>query len=111
MEGSLNKSDHVMIYMTAANREQALAIGRALVEARLVACANVLGDVNSVYWWDGAVQQGQEAVMIAKTRTDLADEVIAKVREIHTYSCPCVVALPITAGNPDFLKWITAETK
>lgn len=107
----MEKTDTVMIYVTAAQSEQAMALGRALVEARLVACANVLGGVNSVYWWDGAVQEGQEAVLIAKTRSDLVDAVIAKVKAIHTYSCPCVVALPILGGNPDFLDWISAETR
>jgi periplasmic divalent cation tolerance protein len=109
MDNNCN-SNFAMIYVTAADHEQALAIGKALVSARLVACANVLPSVNSVYWWDDAVQEGQEAVLIAKTTAALVDVVIAKVRELHTYSCPCVVALPIIAGNPDFLSWIAAET-
>ena len=85
-------------------------LARSLVEARLVACANVLDGATSVYWWDGKVQEELEAVMICKTRTEMVDPVIARVRELHSYSCPCVVALPITAGNPAFLDWIEAET-
>ena len=99
-----------LIYLTAPNRESALRIGRTLVENRLVACANVLDGATSIFWWDGAIQQDSEAVLIAKTTSDKVSEVIDKVREIHEYSCPCVVALPIGQGNPAFLDWISAET-
>lgn len=99
-----------LIYVTASNRDEALKLARTLVEARLVACANVLDGVTSLYWWEGEVQEEPEAVMICKTRQDLVEAVVARVKELHSYSCPCVVALPITAGNPAFLDWIAAET-
>ena len=99
-----------LIYITAPNRDEAVKMARSLVESRLVACANVLEGATSLYWWEGKVQEDSEAVMICKTRTDLVETVIARVREIHPYSCPCVVALPISAGNPAFLDWIDAET-
>ena len=99
-----------LIYVTASNRDEALKLARILVESRLVACANVLDGATSLYWWDGKVQEDREAVMIAKTRTDLVDAVILRVKAEHSYACPCVVAMPIAAGNPDFLAWIAAET-
>lgn len=99
-----------LIYVTAPGVEEARAIGRALVEARLVASANVVSGVSSVYWWDGQVRDAEEALLIAKTRTDLVDAVIEAVRARHSYVCPCVVALPIAAGNPDYLDWLAAET-
>ena len=99
-----------LIYITAPNREEAVKMARSLVESRLVACANVLDGATSLYWWEGKVQEESEVVMICKTRADLVEAVIARVGEIHPYSCPCVVALPITAGNPAFLAWIDAET-
>ena len=86
------------------------SIGRKLVEERLCACANVVGGIISFYWWDGAVQEDAEAVLIAKTRKDLVAVVTERIKELHGYDCPCVVALPITAGNPDFLQWIDRET-
>jgi len=100
-----------MLYITAGSRDEALAIARALVEARLAACANVLPGVTSVYWWDGSVQEEDEVALIMKTRHDLVDEAVARVRELHSYDCPCVVSLPITGGNGDFLDWIAKETK
>ncbi len=100
-----------MIYVTAGSREEALGIGRALVEARIAACVNVLGPVTSIYWWENGVREDSEVGLIVKTRQDLVDSVVAKVKELHSYDCPCVVSLPITAGNPDFLDWIVNETK
>ncbi len=99
------------IYITAASQEEALAIGRALVEARLAACANVFPGVTSIYWWEGSRQEDSEVVLILKTRQDLVDEVVAKVKELHSYECPCVVAFAIAGGNKDVLDWIARETK
>lgn len=99
-----------LVYITAAHREQALEIGRRLVEERLAACANVLEPMTSVYCWEGHVQQETEAVLIAKTRTALVERVAARVRELHSYQCPCVVSWPIAAGNAEFLQWIADQT-
>ncbi len=102
---------NTLIYVTASSRDEALRIGRAAVEARLAACANVLGDISSLYWWEGAVQEDAEVALILKTREELVPALTEKVLELHSYSCPCVVSLPIGAGNPDFLKWIGDETR
>ncbi len=98
------------LYMTAETRDEAQAIGRALVEERLVACANILGPMDSIYWWDGAVKSETEVAFIVKTRATLVDKVVARVTEMHTYDCPCIVARPIEGGNPDYLAWIEAQT-
>jgi periplasmic divalent cation tolerance protein len=98
------------LYVTAANAEEAKAIGEALVQERLVACANILGPIASIYWWQGKVQQESEAVLVAKTRADRVEQVIARVKALHSYTVPCVVSLAIEQGNPDFLRWIAAET-
>ncbi len=99
-----------LIYVTASSKGEAAAIGRKLVEERLCACANVVDGVTSFYWWDGALQEDAEAVLIAKTREDLVAAVTERIKELHGYACPCVVALPITGGNQDFLDWIERET-
>ncbi len=98
------------VYITAADREQAETIGRTLVEERLAACANILPQITSFYWWEGAVQHEREAVLIAKSRAELVDRIVARVRALHSYSVPCVVALPIEQGNADFLRWVERET-
>lgn len=98
-------------YVTAGSREEALAIGRTVVEERLAACANVLDGMSSIYWWQGALEQASEAVLILKTRAELVERLTARIKDLHSYECPCVVALPIDAGNPDYLDWIARETK
>jgi periplasmic divalent cation tolerance protein len=98
-------------YLTAGSKVEALRIGRALVEERLAACANVLDGMTSMYWWKGTLEQADEAVLIVKTRAELVDRLTARVRELHGYDCPCVVSLPITGGNPDYLAWIVAEAQ
>lgn len=103
--------DARLIYITTDGAEEARLIGRALVEARLAACANVLGPMTSIYRWEGAVQEGQEAVLIAKTTASLVDALTARVRALHSYECPCIVSVPIDGGNSDFLDWIAAETR
>ena len=101
---------HVAVCVTAPSRDEAEAIGRALVEARLAASVNVVPGVSSFYWWKGALRDGDEAMLWAKTRADLVERLTATVKALHSYDCPCVIALPITGGNPDYLAWIDAET-
>ena len=99
------------VYITAPDAALARSIGRALVEARLAACANVFDGMTSVYRWQGAIQEDSEAVLIAKTREELVPALTEKVRALHRYECPCVVALPVTGGHAPFLDWIEAETR
>jgi len=105
-----SETPYRFIYVTTANREEALKIGRLLVQERLVACVNVLRDMTSVYWWEGKVEEGRESVLIAKTTEDRVDDVLRVVEEEHSYDCPCAVALPIAAGIPAYLQWIHDET-
>ena len=103
--------EYRLIYITASNRYEARRIARTLVEERLAACANVISPIDSFYWWQGKVNEEREVALFAKTRVELVEAVIARVRALHSYSVPCVVALPILAGNPAFLDWIGAETR
>jgi periplasmic divalent cation tolerance protein len=101
----------IFVYMTASSADEAKKIGRALVEARLAACVNVLDRMTSFYWWQGQIEEGHEAVLIAKTTRGHLDALTAKVKTLHSYTVPCVVGLPIQGGNEDFLDWIGAETR
>ena len=102
--------DFHLIYMTASSRDEARKIGRALVEERLAACANVIDGMESIYWWQGKLTEDREAVLIAKTRAELLPALTERVKALHSYSTPCVVALPILAGNAGYLAWLAAET-
>ena len=99
-----------LIYMTAASDDEAMRIGRTLVEERLAACANVIPGMRSLYWWDGRVQDDKETVLIVKTRAELVAALTERVKALHSYAVPCVVALPIEAGNSAYLDWLRSET-
>jgi periplasmic divalent cation tolerance protein len=97
-------------YVTCPDRDEALAIARALVDERLAAGGNVLPGVVSVYRWEGAVHETEEVVLILKTQAGLAQRVVERVQALHSYACPCVTLLPVESGNPAYLDWISAET-
>ena len=99
------------VYITASDKAEALKIGRTLVEERLAACANVIDNMTSIYWWEGKIEESAEVVLIAKTKQELVESLISRVKELHSYSCPCIVSWPINAGNPDYLRWIEEETR
>lgn len=97
-------------YVTCASSEEASRIGRAVVEERLAACANILPGLVSIYRWQGRIETGQEVALVLKTRAERVEALTARIRALHSYSVPCVVALPILAGNPDYLAWLAEET-
>lgn len=97
-------------YITVPDREEALRIGKALVEDRLAACVNVIGGVQSIYWWEGKVEEASECALLAKTDSSCADALLSRVKELHSYAVPCVAFWPLSGGNPDFLAWIARET-
>jgi periplasmic divalent cation tolerance protein len=99
-----------LVYMTASSADEAAKLAEALVGERLAACVNVIDGMTSWYRWEGAVQNERELVVLAKTRIDLVEALTARVKALHSYSVPCVVALPIAGGNADFLRWIAEET-
>ncbi|MGR0187806.1 divalent-cation tolerance protein CutA [Azospirillum aestuarii] len=102
--------EFVFAYITAGSRDEARRIGRALVEERLAACANILDGMTSIYRWQGAIEEATETVLIAKTRAELFDRLAARVRELHSYDVPCVVELRVGRGNPAYLDWLRHET-
>jgi periplasmic divalent cation tolerance protein len=102
--------DIVSIYVTTTDAAEATRIGRALVTERLVACANVLPGVQSIYNWQGVVEESAEVAVILKTRAALVDAVAARVRDLHSYENPCVVVWPIVGGAADYRDWVIGET-
>jgi periplasmic divalent cation tolerance protein len=101
----------MLAYITAANRDEAVKLATVLVQERLAACANIFPGMTSLYWWQGEVKTSEEVALLVKTRADLMDALTTRVRALHSYSVPCVVAWPIVEGNSDFLDWIAAETR
>jgi periplasmic divalent cation tolerance protein len=100
----------VVVLTNLPDRDTALALGRALVERRLAACANVLGGCTSVYRWQGAIETADEVPVLIKTRRELYAEVEQAIRSLHPYAVPEIIALPVQAGLPEYLGWIQIET-
>jgi periplasmic divalent cation tolerance protein len=101
----------VIVYVTAGSAAEAADLARVVVAERLAACANVLPAMRSVYWWDGAVTQADEVALILKSTEAGLAALTARIKELHSYECPCIVAWPIAGGNGDFLDWIGKEIK
>jgi len=97
---------HIVVLVTAGSAEEAAAIGQTVVDEQLAACSNLIASIASTYWWQGNVERSGEALIVLKTREDLLEAVIRRVRELHSYTVPEVIALPIIGGNPDYLQWI-----
>lgn len=99
-----------VVYITTSTRNEAQQIGKALVSERLAACVNIIDKMHSIYWWEDQIQEDEETVLIAKTSEGKMEALTDRVKNLHSYSCPCVIALPIKAGNQDYLNWILKET-
>jgi periplasmic divalent cation tolerance protein len=106
-----NNERVVFVYTTHPSVVEAERIGRELVERRLCACVNILPGMVSLYWWQGAIERGEETVMIVKTRAALAEAVRAAVRQLHSYTTPAILVLPIEEVDPDYRKWLMVETR
>ena len=100
----------VLVYTTFPSIVEAERLGRALVERRLCACVNILPGMISHYWWQGALERGEEVVMIIKTRGALAERVATAVKEMHSYTTPAIVVIPIESIDKGYLDWLMAET-
>lgn len=98
------------IYITTKDEEEARRIGKTLVEEKLAACVNI-HPIKSIYRWGGGIEEEEETALLVKTKAELADEVIERVKELHSYEVPCIVSLPIEKGNPAYLEWIKESTK
>jgi len=99
------------ILTTTGTEEQALSIARALVSERLAACVNIIGPVRSVYRWRDAIEDEREYLLLIKTRATLYMKVETRVRELHTYEVPEVIALSLDRGSPPYIKWLLESTR
>ena len=100
----------VLIFITTANEAEAKEIARALLEARLIASANIIPGAVSLFRWRGEMEEKPECVLIAKTREELAEAAVRQAEELHSYECPGILVLPVASGNRNYLEWIADET-
>ena len=107
----MKEPTEIVILITTADEQEAQVISKLLLENRLIACANIVPKVSSMFWWQGNLESEEECMLILKTKTPLLDKIVDEVKSAHSYDIPEVIALPIIGGNQDYLNWIKEETK
>jgi len=102
-------TNKILVFSTCESKDEAERLAKALLEAHLVACVNVITQIRSFYWWKEKVESADEALMVIKTSTELFDQVRDLIESRHSYDVPEIIALPITAGSAAYLEWLTRE--
>ncbi len=100
---------YILVVMTAANKEEARKIVRRLLDEKLIACANIMGPVSSLFWWENKIDEAKEFLVFMKSRKELFRRLSSRIKEIHSYQVPEVIALTIIKGLPPYLEWLEAS--
>ena len=100
----------VTVYVTTGTQKEARDIARTIINEGLVACVNILGNISSIYRWDGEIKEDIETALLIKTRRELTMKLTDRIKELHSYDCPCVTVMNIENGNLDYIAWIEEET-
>lgn len=103
-------SEAIIVMVTCGNSAEAEAIANELLAERLVACVNIAGRIRSLFHWQGAVARESESLLLMKTRRDRFEQLSKRVKELHSYEVPEIIAMPVIVGNPDYLDWIEGST-
>lgn len=101
----------IVVLVTVPSARLARTMGRRLVEERLAACANIVSRVESIFAWEGKIEKARESLMILKTRRARFDRLVRRVKSLHPYTVPEIIALPIVRGSGDYLSWIRSSTR
>ena len=104
-------TEAIIVLCTASSKDEARALGRALLEAKLAACVSIVRQVESHYWWQGALEHADEVLLLIKTTRERFDAVRRTILEHHSYKVPEIVALPVLAGHQPYLDWITESVR
>jgi len=100
----------IVVFITVSNEDEGANIAKALVEERLAGCVNIVKDIRSIYMWEGKTEDENEVLMIAKTQKSLFTKLSQRVRVLHSYTVPEIIAIPVVEGHEDYLRWLKAVT-
>ena len=98
-----------LLYVTTGSKDEAQEIGRQLLEEKIAACVNIIDGMTSMYWWEGKIAADNEAILIIKIDDAYNEKAILRITELHSYDCPCILVLPIKAGNEAYLNWLNDQ--
>jgi periplasmic divalent cation tolerance protein len=107
----MSGDDPIVVFMTAANGEEATRLAEMLVGAHLAACVQILPEMESVYRWEGKIERQSEILLLAKTTAAKFADLEREVRALHSYETPEIVAVPIVTGSEPYLKWLSESLK
>ena len=97
---------YILVFMTASSKGEAKKIVRSLLEEKLIACANMIDSVSSVFWWQENIKEEKEVLVIMKSHQELFNKVSTRIEELHSYDNPEILALPIVDGSSQYLEWM-----
>ncbi|MFA5156941.1 MAG: divalent-cation tolerance protein CutA [Candidatus Omnitrophota bacterium] len=97
---------HIVVFVTAANTQEARKIADKLIQDKLAACVNIVDNVRSLFWWEGKPDSAQEALLIVKSAKSKFPRIVDAVKSVHSYEVPEIIALPIISGEKKYLRWI-----
>ena len=102
----MNKTDGIIVLITAGSEEEAHKIAELLVNEKKAACVNIVPGIDSLFWWEGKIDSARESLLLVKTKAPLFPEIVELVKRTHSYEVPEIIALHIIAGSEDYLKWL-----
>jgi periplasmic divalent cation tolerance protein len=110
ISGGTAMNEFLVVLITAPDEEEAAKIANDILGAQLAACVNIIRGIRSIYRWQGKIEDGSETLMVVKTRKELFSDLEKRVRELHTYTVPEIIALPVVCGSEGYLAWLSEET-
>jgi len=96
----------LVVLVTCSSRDEASKIARSVIGEKLAACVNIVEGIHSTYWWKGTIEEDEETLLIIKTRAEKFEKLVERIKELHSYTVPEIIALPIVMGNKDYLNWL-----
>jgi len=103
-------TEYIVILVTAGSEDEAAGIAEAIVHAKLAGCVNIIRNIRSIYRWQGKIEDDSEVLMIVKTKRKFFQKIVTKVKELHKYSVPEIIALPVVEGSDNYLSWLSEVT-
>ena len=99
---------HVVVLVSASDEEEARQIAREILKERLAACVSIIPKIDSLFWWEGHIEESEEVLMIIKSRKDVLEKLISRIEELHSYQIPEIIAIPIQDGSKEYLGWLNS---
>lgn len=104
-------SEYLMVLITASSLDEAERLARVLIEQKLIACANLVREIQSLFWWQGQIETASEVLLLCKTKAAHFDAIVACITSLHSYETPEIIAMPIVLGSATYLRWIDDATQ